>query len=72
MFGIAPAKMADPAGGSKKVDDYWTPGKLLLGSSSLIKDLKGYDKDNIDPARIAKLRKEFIPLENFKPDIVKG
>jgi dynein heavy chain len=31
LKGIKPDKIKDPAGGLKKVDDYWGPSQKLLG-----------------------------------------
>jgi dynein heavy chain len=72
MLGEKPEKVADPAGGSKKVDDFWGVSKRLLGEMGFLQKLKGYDKDNIEEKRIEKVRKEFLVLPNFKPEIVAG
>jgi hypothetical protein len=32
--------------------------------------LTGYDKDNIAPAILKKLRKNYIPLEEMQPEVV--
>ena len=72
MMGVKADKIADPAGGNKKVLDYWGPSKKhLLNDSKFIQRLKDYDKDNIDPKIIKILRKKYIPNEDFQPDRVK-
>ena len=45
--------------------------KHLLGDSKFIQRLKDYDKDNIDPKVIKKLRDKFIDNPDFQPDQVK-
>lgn len=44
MFQVAPAKVGEAG---KKVDDYWAPGKKLLGDKDLINNMFNYDKDHI-------------------------
>ena len=35
MLGEKPEKIADPAGGLKKVDDYWAKSKLILADMKI-------------------------------------
>lgn len=42
----------------------------MLGEYSFLQSLKDYDKDNIRPEAIAKIRKEYITHKDFKPHIV--
>ena len=51
----------------KKTD--WDSCKKLLGESDFMRQLIGYDKDNIDPKRIKGLQK-YISMENFTPENV--
>lgn len=37
---------------------------------NFLQNLKDFDKDNIKPDVMAKLRKEYICLKDFKPSIV--
>ncbi|EAA13034.3 AGAP011441-PA [Anopheles gambiae str. PEST] len=69
MKGITPDKVADPATG-KKMLDYWGPSKRLLGDLAFLQTLKDYDKDNINPDTMRKIRKDFIPHKDFQPHIV--
>ena len=64
MLEIKPEKVADPAGGPKKVLDYWGPSKKLLADLGFIGRLKAYDKDNIPEATMKKIRGNFL-LTNF-------
>merc|ERR1719201_1182440 len=56
MKGAKPEKVNDPAGGTKKVLDYWGPSKKLLSDMKFLDSLRSYDKDNIPPAVIAVIR----------------
>lgn len=42
----------------------------ILGDMNFLQSLKDFDKDNIKPDIMAKLRKEYIPHKDFKPNIV--
>lgn len=42
----------------------------ILGDMNFLQSLKDFDKDNIKPEIMAKLRKEYIPNKDFKPHIV--
>jgi dynein heavy chain, axonemal len=66
LLGEKPDKIKDPAGGMKKVDDYWGPAKKMLNDSKgFLARLVNYDRDNIDPKLIGKVREQFISQEDF-------
>lgn len=83
--GSKPDRVPDPATG-RMLLDYWGPSKRymltlninhenvgscrLLGDMNFLQNLKDFDKDNIKPDVMAKLRKEYICLKDFKPSIV--
>ena len=72
LMGVHPEKIKDPEGGTKKINDFWGPSKKhLLGDSKFIQRLKDYDKDNIDPKIVKKLRDKFVNNPDFQPDVVK-
>lgn len=48
----------------------WETSKKLLGRSDFMDLLTGYDKDNIAEARLKKLRKQYIPMEEMNPEVV--
>lgn len=54
MKGLKPAraKMEDGSMGS----DYWETSKKMLSDYNFLKSLKEYDKDNIDPTIISKMK----------------
>jgi dynein heavy chain len=57
MMGVKPKMVPDPAGGTKKVADYWEVAqKQLLSDSHFLQNLMEYDKDNVPDAVIDKVR----------------
>ncbi|BFI29560.1 dynein axonemal heavy chain [Marchantia polymorpha subsp. ruderalis] len=56
MKNIKPTRMKDPSGSGKMIDDYWESSKKMLADADFLKSLKEYDKDNIPPAVIVKVR----------------
>ena len=71
MKGIKPDRVKDPNWGTKKVADYWGPGKKLLADSNFLNSLKNYDRDNINPKYMDVIRKKFANNEDFTPDKIK-
>lgn len=66
---VKPDRIPDPATG-KRILDYWGPSKRLLGDINFLQHLKDFDKDNIKPEIMVRIRKEFLPHKDFKPHIV--
>lgn len=71
MFGEKAKRKPDPDTG-KMAEDWWEPSLKLVSDSNFLANLKAYDKDNIDPKRIDKIRKDFEPNPDFNPDAAKG
>jgi dynein heavy chain len=69
MLDVKPKRVRDPAT-MKTEDDYWTPAKGLLGDLKFLKRLMDYDKDNIPEKIMAKIRKTYMPNEDFEPERV--
>lgn len=69
MKGVPPDRINDPSTG-KKIVDYWGPSKRILGDMGFLQSLKDYDKDDISPDIMKKIRKDFIPHKDFQPHIV--
>lgn len=69
MKGIPPDRINDAATG-RKILDYWGPSKRILGDMAFLQTLKEYDKDNINIDVMKRIRKEFIPHPDFKPEVV--
>ena len=57
MFGVKPNRIKDPEGGTRKVNDYFTPAKqqLFKDAKHFIQQLITYDKDNIPEEIIVKI-----------------
>ena len=70
MLEVKPKRINDPNNPVKKIDDYWSPSQGLLGDSTFLATLQKYDKDNIKPAIITKIR-PFLDREDFQPENVK-
>lgn len=66
---IKPDRLPDAATG-KKIIDYWGPSKRILGEMNFLQQLKEFDKDNIPPNVMAKIRKEYLPNKDFQPHTV--
>lgn len=69
MKSIPPDRLNDAATG-KKLLDYWGPSQRILGDMGFLQSLKDYDKDDINPEIMKKIRKDFIPHKDFKPHVV--
>lgn len=68
MMGVPPAKVGEVG---KKTDDYWEPAKKkLLGDPKLMNRIETYDKDNIAPDKIKKVR-PYVQNPNFAPDQIR-
>ena len=70
MKAIKPERKPDPSGSGKMVEDYWGPSQKLLGDLGFLNSLKNYDKDNIDPVIIKKIRDKYMNNPDFIPDKV--
>ncbi|KAF7280376.1 hypothetical protein GWI33_006107 [Rhynchophorus ferrugineus] len=67
---IKPDKVPAPSG-IGTVEDYWGPSKKVLGDMKFLEGLINFDKDNIPPRIMAKLKDQILNDENFDPDKVK-
>ncbi|KAJ8727857.1 hypothetical protein PYW08_016242 [Mythimna loreyi] len=68
MRGIKGDRKIDTSG--KAFEDYWGPSQKMLGDMKFLESLKNYDKDNIPPAVIKKIRDKFIPDREFDPAVI--
>ncbi|KAJ3639667.1 hypothetical protein Zmor_003011 [Zophobas morio] len=66
---VKPDRIPDPSTGRKTID-YWGPSKRILGDMNFLQTLKDFDKDNIKPEIMVKIRKDYLPHKDFKPHIV--
>nr|WAW84833.1 axonemal dynein heavy chain reconstructed 1 [Halisarca dujardinii] len=69
MKAIKPDRKPDPGSG-KMVEDYWGPSLKLLGDLKFLDSLKTYDKDNINPTVIKKIRDKYTPNPDFTPEVI--
>ncbi|XP_060113048.1 dynein axonemal heavy chain 7 [Heteronotia binoei] len=72
LKGIKADKMPDPTGTGKKLEDFWGPAKKLLGDMRFLQSLHEYDKDNIPPAYMSIIRKQYITNPEFVPEKVRN
>jgi len=70
MRSVKPARIKDSNG--NMVEDYWGPALKLLSDSHFLQELKNYDRDNIDPKIIDKIRKGYTSNAEFNPEIIKN
>jgi len=70
MKQVKSKRIKDPANPVKMIDDYWGPSQALLADPNFLQGLQDFDKDNIDPAAINKVR-PFLDNPLFEPDTVK-
>ncbi|KAL1514308.1 hypothetical protein ABEB36_003585 [Hypothenemus hampei] len=66
---VKPDRIPEPSTGRKFLD-YWGPSKRILGDLNFLQSLKDFDKDHIKPEIIAKIRKDYLPHKDFKPQVV--
>ena len=68
MKEIPPAKVPAPDG-KGKVDDFWEPAKKMMNDSKFLESLQKYDKDNIKPEVITKIR-NYTTNPDFDPVLI--
>jgi len=70
MKNLKPVKVPDPDNPGRQKLDFWPVAqKQVLSDTQLLKSLKAYDKDNIDPAIIKKIR-GYMQMPEFANDVV--
>eukprot|EP00398_MALV-I-01_sp_L67-1_P000742 gene742-313_t len=71
MFEVPPQMDKNPSGMGPKIANYWEPSKKhLFSDTNLIKKMIEFDKDNIKPEVMEKVR-PFGSNPDFEPDVVK-
>ena len=69
---IPSARIKDPSGSGKMIEDYWEPAKKhILSDVKLLRSLVDYEKDDINPALMKKVR-AYIAMPDFEPNKVKS
>lgn len=59
MLTIKPERKPEPGTG-RMYDDFWGPSVKLLGDMKFLDKLKTYDKDNILPATMKRIREKCV------------
>ncbi|XP_053328214.1 dynein axonemal heavy chain 7 [Spea bombifrons] len=72
LKGVKPDKIPDPSGSGKKIEDFWGPARRILGDIKFLQSLHEYDKDNIPPAYMSIIRKQYITNAEFVPDKIRN
>ncbi|NXN55853.1 DYH3 protein, partial [Rynchops niger] len=72
MKGTKPERKPDPSGSGKMIEDYWGPSRKILGDLKFLESLKTYNKDNIPPAIMKRIRERFIDHPDFQPAVIKN
>ncbi|XP_021567967.1 dynein heavy chain 3, axonemal [Carlito syrichta] len=72
MKGLKPERKPDPSGSGKMIEDYWGVSKKVLGDLKFLESLKTYDKDNIPPLIMKRIREKFIDHPEFQPAVIKN
>ncbi|XP_025062794.1 dynein heavy chain 3, axonemal [Alligator sinensis] len=72
MKGMKPERKPDPTGSGKMIEDYWGPSRKILGDLKFLESLKTYDKDNIPPVIMKRIRERFIDHPDFQPAVIKN
>jgi len=65
MLSIKPERKPEPGTG-RMFDDYWGPSVKLLGDMKFLDKLKTYDKDNIPPMTIKRIREKYVTLYELR------
>ncbi|KAJ3127539.1 Dynein heavy chain 7, axonemal [Nowakowskiella sp. JEL0407] len=72
MKDIKPEKVPDPSGSGRMVLDYWKSSLKMLGDAKFLDSLKAFDKDDIPPHVIKKIRATYLPNPEFRPEKVRN
>ncbi|CAG9863347.1 unnamed protein product [Phyllotreta striolata] len=67
---VKPQRVPAPSG-MGLIDDYWGPSLKLLSDIRFLESLMNFDKDNIPPKVMDKLKHQILNDENFDPDKIK-
>ncbi|XP_049869343.1 dynein axonemal heavy chain 3 [Pectinophora gossypiella] len=68
MKGVKGDRKMDANG--RPFEDFWGPSQKMLGDMKFLESLKNYDKDNIAPAIMKKIRDKYIPDRDFDPAVI--
>lgn len=69
LKGVKPERVQDPSGVT--IDDYWPASIKVLGDMKFLESLRTFDKDNIPPAYMKRIREKFMNDRSFQPEVIK-
>ncbi|XP_058892872.1 dynein axonemal heavy chain 3 [Kogia breviceps] len=72
MKGLRPERKPDSSGSGKMIEDYWGVSRKILSDLKFLESLKTYDKDNIPPMIMKRIRERFIDHPDFQPAVIKN
>uniref|UniRef100_A0A1I8MKN2 AAA+ ATPase domain-containing protein n=1 Tax=Musca domestica TaxID=7370 RepID=A0A1I8MKN2_MUSDO len=70
LKGLKPDRKPDASG--RMVEDYWAASLRMVSDMKFLESLKTFDKDNIPPAIIKKIREKYVADRDFVPDKIKS
>ncbi|XP_076164105.1 dynein heavy chain 3, axonemal [Ptiloglossa arizonensis] len=70
LKGVKPEKVINPTTG-QIMEDYWPASIRVLGDMRFLESLKNFDKDNITPSYMKRIREKFINDRSFQPEAIK-
>ncbi|CAH1180400.1 unnamed protein product [Phaedon cochleariae] len=71
MKQVKPDRKPDVSTG-RMMEDFWGPSVKLLGDMKFLENLKLYDKDNIPPPVMKRIRDRYMPDREFDPERIKN
>ncbi|BBM97612.1 dynein axonemal heavy chain [Marchantia polymorpha subsp. ruderalis] len=69
MKEVKSKRIPDPNKPGAKIEDFWGPAQQMLADTQFLPSLKDFDKDNINPKIIEKIR-PYLLLPEFVPEVV--
>ncbi|KAL3685151.1 hypothetical protein R1sor_003173 [Riccia sorocarpa] len=69
MMDVKSKRIPNPNKPGSKIEDFWGPAQQMLADTQFLQSLRDYDKDNISPKIIEKIR-PYLSLPEFVPEVV--
>jgi len=60
MKGVKPDRKPHTSGSGKMVEDFWAPSLRLIGEIKFLESLKTYEKDDIPPPIMTRIRDTYV------------
>ncbi|KAI9588144.1 hypothetical protein GQX74_003990 [Glossina fuscipes] len=70
LKGIKPDRKPDASG--RMVEDYWAVSLRMVSDMKFLESLKTFDKDNIPPLIMKKIRERYVADRDFVPEKIKS